>query len=273
MTRYMLPLLTGLLMATFAFADCVPYSVESFTQGVCMNGQTIEASRSNPDNALGAEPDRVFFSMGFTPGGEIVFALDQAYRGGELTVWETTYLNGNYCLEEAEVYVGDGSNWTYLGLADNDRGAGGDYHPTAFDLSSITGCYSHVRLVDVTSLSAGCPAAGDGFDLDAICVAGAQSCVTADAREVQRAAFGLRGNYPNPFNPTTTIGYTLPETGYANLRVVNVQGQTVSTLVNGLQAGGEHDVSFDASELPSGVYFSILQCGEYHDVRKMTLIR
>ena len=273
MSRILLTLLAGLVLGASAFADCMPYTVESYTQGTRLDGGSIAAARSNPANLLGGEPDRSFFSMGFNPGGEVIFALDEPCTGGELTIWETTFLSGSYCLEEAEVYIGDGYSWTYLGLADNDRGAGGDYHPTSFALPTAPGCFTHVRVLDVTALDAGCPGAGDGFDLDAICISGATPCETADAIQEVEQEFALSANYPNPFNPTTTLRYQLPETAEVSLQVVDLQGRVIAQLVNGLQEAGSHEIAFDAGQLPSGVYFSILQSGEFRDVRKMTLIR
>ena len=72
--------------------------------------------------------------------------------------------------------------------------------------------------------------------------------------------FALSQNYPNPFNPTTTIEYTLPEAGKASLRIYDVLGKEVATLVNGeLKAGVTHKAVFEASKLSSGIYFSRLE--------------
>lgn len=85
--------------------------------------------------------------------------------------------------------------------------------------------------------------------------------------------FSLGNAYPNPFNPATTLSFTLEETGMVNLAVYDVAGRHVSTLVDGLTAAGSHTVTFDAAALPSGVYFYTLQAGASRETRKMVLMK
>ncbi|MDZ7303603.1 MAG: fibronectin type III domain-containing protein [candidate division KSB1 bacterium] len=83
----------------------------------------------------------------------------------------------------------------------------------------------------------------------------------------------LAQNYPNPFNPATTISYSLPEGMHVTLKVVNMTGQEVATLVDGYQARGIHRVTFKAKKLPSGVYYAVLKAGEVTQVRRMALTK
>lgn len=83
----------------------------------------------------------------------------------------------------------------------------------------------------------------------------------------------LAQNYPNPFNPSTTINYTLKNSGPVNIRVYNVTGRLVQELVNDRKSAGEHVVSFDASNLASGIYIYRLQAEGKVLIRKMTLIK
>ncbi|HXG00823.1 MAG TPA: T9SS type A sorting domain-containing protein [Bacteroidota bacterium] len=85
--------------------------------------------------------------------------------------------------------------------------------------------------------------------------------------------FALNQNYPNPFNPTTTIQFALPSASHVRLEVFNLLGQRVETLVNGFKEAGTYTLQFDASDLPTGIYFYRLQAGQFVQTRKMILVR
>ena len=85
--------------------------------------------------------------------------------------------------------------------------------------------------------------------------------------------FKLNQNYPNPFNPSTKISYSLPKDEYVTLNVYNIAGKEVAKLVDGLRSAGEYSVSFNASELPSGVYFYKLNAGSFSQIKKMVLTK
>jgi len=86
-------------------------------------------------------------------------------------------------------------------------------------------------------------------------------------------AYALRQNYPNPFNPTTEIVYQLKDRGRVTLVVYNVLGEVVSTLVDQIQEPGVHRVTFDASGLPTGVFFYRLRVNGFDQVRKMAVLK
>jgi len=85
--------------------------------------------------------------------------------------------------------------------------------------------------------------------------------------------FALEQNYPNPFNPSTRIRYQLPTQSYVSLKVYDVLGREVGTLVDGIERPGYKSVLWDASGVASGVYFYRLQAGQFSAVQKMLLVR
>jgi len=85
--------------------------------------------------------------------------------------------------------------------------------------------------------------------------------------------FSLSQNYPNPFNPNTTINYQITKTGLTTLKVYNLVGQEVATLVNGVVEAGSYKVSFDAAQLSTGVYFYTLHSGNFVETKKMILVK
>ena len=87
--------------------------------------------------------------------------------------------------------------------------------------------------------------------------------------------FELFQNYPNPFNPTTTIRYSIPgwSHGRTSLRVFDILGREVATLVNGDEEPGLKSVRFDASAFTSGIYFYRLENGTFVETRKLVVLR
>jgi hypothetical protein len=83
----------------------------------------------------------------------------------------------------------------------------------------------------------------------------------------------LDQNYPNPFNPSTTIQFGLPEAGNVSLEVFDMTGRRVASLVNERKSAGWHNVTFDASNLASGMYIYRIQSGEFIQTRKLILVK
>lgn len=85
--------------------------------------------------------------------------------------------------------------------------------------------------------------------------------------------FMLHQNFPNPFNPMTTIRYDVPRSAHVNITVYNTRGQQVAMLVDGMRQPGYHEVIWDAAGLSSGVYFYRIHAGDYVALKKLMLIK
>ena len=98
---------------------------------------------------------------------------------------------------------------------------------------------------------------------------------TGTMEELDRipSQFALAPNFPNPFNPSTTIRYSLPESGEVSLSIYNILGQRVEILFEGFQQAGEHAVTWDASDYPSGVFFTRLETADRSSHIKMVLLK
>ena len=86
-------------------------------------------------------------------------------------------------------------------------------------------------------------------------------------------SFVLKQNFPNPFNPTTVIGYQLPVQSIVTLKIFDILGREVKTLINDRQSAGIHSVTFNANNLPSGVYFYRLHAGSYSATKKLIILK
>ncbi|MCB9473018.1 MAG: T9SS type A sorting domain-containing protein [Candidatus Delongbacteria bacterium] len=146
---------------------------------------------------------------------------------------------------------------------------GNDVEMTISNLSSLV-AYGNELCFNFSGFSGSY--ADDGIGEDFLM---GEVCLTTrtGATEDVVSGFGLEANYPNPFNPTTSIRFNMGETANAELAVFNMAGQKVATLVNGLVGAGSHEVTFDASNLSSGVYFYTLNSGSIVETRKMILTK
>ncbi|MBU1937424.1 T9SS type A sorting domain-containing protein, partial [bacterium] len=91
--------------------------------------------------------------------------------------------------------------------------------------------------------------------------------------DVVPEGYSLAQNYPNPFNAVTELSYAIANAGHVRLAIYNVTGRLVATLVNEEQGAGEYQVTFDAGDLPSGVYIYRLEAGTFVSQHKMVLLK
>jgi hypothetical protein len=149
-------------------------------------------------------------------------------------------------------------NSTLVGRVNaNGNGTGSSYQWTENNLNNGTEYTYSVSSIDVNGA--------------------AEQIFTISATPTMNAAtiteYALHQNYPNPFNPETSITFDVAEASQVMLTVYNPLGQTVATLVNGTVEAGRHSVSFDAANLPSGLYFYRMDAGQFSAIKKMVLMK
>src|SRR5690606_24349418 len=113
------------------------------------------------------------------------------------------------------------------------------------------------------------PPAGE---YDGFAIAGTLTGVTPVSGNIPDR-FTLSQNYPNPFNPTTKIRFEIPKQNFVSLKIYDMSGKQVASLVNSIKTSGSYEVEFNGSSLASGTYFYRLEAGEFSEVRKMVLIK
>jgi len=116
-----------------------------------------------------------------------------------------------------------------------------------------------------------CPDSNQVPDLWLIRLAG--DSVSGILNEETVTTFNVFQNFPNPFNPTTTIKYQIPELSFVTIKVFDVLGSEIATLVNEEKPIGSYEVEFNATSLPSGIYFYRIQAGRFVETKKMILLK
>ena len=172
------------------------------------------------------------------------------------------------------------SHWCELSDADHNSTTSGVYYRSDRDLrlaeesegdNLLAGTYLPSVSTDIfgNPRNAEAPYKGAWESLEAVLTGESDRKELSDIPD----AFLLQQNYPNPFNAQTSIRFNLPVDSKVRLEVYNVVGQRIVTLVDGMQPAGSHTVSFDATQLASGVYVYRIQAGSYVKTHKMTLVK
>lgn len=99
------------------------------------------------------------------------------------------------------------------------------------------------------------------------------SLINVPGNNSQISSFELKQNFPNPFNPVTLIKYFIPNKNFVELKIYDSKGTEVQTLINNFQNEGEYEISFDAKNLASGIYYYKLSAGNFSDTKKMILLK
>ena len=106
---------------------------------------------------------------------------------------------------------------------------------------------------------------------------GKDNTVNVENETFTPIVFALEQNYPNPFNPSTTIQYAISNMQFVTLKVYDIIGNEIATLVNEYKPAGSYEVEFNSASsiknLASGIYFYHLQAGDFVETKKMTLLK
>jgi len=189
-------------------------------------------------------------------GGTTANAIISTSDGNFLLAGFTALLQAPYDMCLAKVNLQGDTLWT--------RAYGGSgYEEARSVIQTADGNYLVAGYTD--SYGAG------GGDMWLVCVEGPG--LPAEERPIyQPISFGL-ANHPNPFNASTTIVYDLPRAGHISLRVFDLLGREVAVLKDGFVEAGTHRVTFDCSNLPTGIYFARLEAGEFTQTKKLMLLK
>ena len=116
-------------------------------------------------------------------------------------------------------------------------------------------------------------ATGDTGMIERYCLNIIYNAVLAVNNQQVPVKYELAQNYPNPFNPITRIKYSVPKQSFVIIKIFDILGREVKTLVNEIRTAGSYEVDFNASYLASGVYFYRMESGDFTDVKKLVLLK
>ncbi len=194
------------------------------------------------------------WASGFTDPQTITVDLAAQYRLEELVIyWESAFARSYVVMLSA-----DGIQWS-IAFSENMSDGGIDLVPLSAD----------ARFVRIVGLQRATPW---GYSIYEILVHGSGPTGVTGSQGVPLTT-RLYPNYPNPFNPTTTLRYDIAEATHVSMEIYNMLGQKIEQLRDGTMAPGRYDVTWNAEKITSGVYFCRLRAGSHIEVRKMLLTR
>lgn len=228
---------------------------KSGTSGCSCHGSSptisLPVTITGPDSlALGMSAS---YTLTITSANGSAGGLDVATRSGVLSVNQTgtKLMNGEIVHSAAKSFSGGSVSFTFNYTAPNSNTVDTIFSTGLSSTGGTSGAWnwSNKRVKVYT-------------------VAG-----TIQNTTIQPDSYSLSQNFPNPFNPLTSIVYSLKETGGVMLQVFDMSGKLMSTLVNSQQKRGEYKVDFDANNLASGVYYYTLRTKDFSETKSMVLIK
>ncbi|MDP4197331.1 MAG: T9SS type A sorting domain-containing protein, partial [Bacteroidota bacterium] len=195
--------------------------------------------------------------------GKISFSVRSSSFNSIDTSATKLFLKKNGTTEWEEVNIGKRTNDSYLGV---------------INVASI-GKYANMdsALIDIKIVTQNKDKNKIEWALEPAFVVGNYTYTAVEEKKDTYSAipkeFTLYNNFPNPFNPTTTISYSIPKQSHVELKVYDMLGREVTTLIDKEQNAGEYKVKFNASSLPSGIYVYTIQAGQFRDAKKLMLLK
>jgi carboxypeptidase T len=188
-----------------------------------------------------------------------------------LSFWNRYSLENGYDYGNVEVSSNNGTTWQTV---NSYTGNNTTWTQQSFDITSYAN--SATQLLIRFRLTSDANTQSSGWWVDDIKLT--NYCMIANGVSNHNnefpKMFALGQNYPNPFNPVTVIKYQLPIQSYVTIRVYDILGKEIATLVNNeRKSGGYYEVKFDGSNLASGMYFYKIEAGTFSDTKKMILIK
>jgi len=240
--------------------------------GGCTNialGKPASASSSNGSNTPNLAVDGNTSTFWRSSSGGTQY-LQVDLGAGSLSYSEATIKwRGTRFAKKFHLRVSNNANFTtFTTVFSTTSGTGGNQ---TIALSGAPRTERYIRL-HMTQVNSSYYAVNE-FE---VCGSSASAILKQSAAETEATIpteIALHPNYPNPFNPSTSIKFSLPKETHVTLKIYNLLGEEMTTLVDGIRSAGVHTVNFDAKNLPNGIYFSVLQVGEARQVRRLVLMK
>ncbi|GAB6281342.1 MAG: hypothetical protein STSR0008_00810 [Ignavibacterium sp.] len=222
-----------------------------------------------PGNGIGQS----FPSISVSEDGNVLYAV---WTGPEMTGTEIdTAIGGLMWSDLYHAWSFNGGNtWTYGGVLSGEKNVSENFGHAAQHLRKVGDDYV-ADIVYINDLSAGGNVFGEGEKTLNPIMYKTYTIINTDVNDVNLLvnSFSLEQNYPNPFNPSTTIKYTIPEKDFVTIKIYDVLGKEVASLINTIKDAGSYEVEFNAKNLSSGMYLYSIQAGKYNTTKKMILMK
>jgi hypothetical protein len=229
-----------------------------------------------PRVAVDPRDENIVYATSFTWGSDSAGVFKSSDGGLSWSPMNNGLTQNDYDIRTIEInpahpeelFIGTGGGFPQANLLFRSTNGGKDWHGFSNGLPDS----GHVRSIEIDSQDKRIYIGVNAFDATGIYIYDELTSLNDKPLEMPKE-FHLYPNYPNPFNATTIISFTLPDKAYVNLTVYDVWGREVSTLIRGYKVPGTHTIVWNAGSLPGGVYFFRLTAGDRSLVRKALSIK